>query len=72
MNRGYLLEGRMSDSSAWNIKKQVTDHLAVSYILTGLEEYTSYDVRVAAFNTIGDSPYSDIVNITTRESGECI
>ena len=68
-NRGYLLEARMSELTAWNIKKQVTDQHAVSYVLSGLEEFTTYDVRVAAFNNIGDSPYSEVVNVTTRESG---
>ena len=46
----------------------VSDENANSYVLSDLEEYTRYDVRVAAFNKVGFSPYSPVTSDTTRES----
>ena len=42
---------------------------ANSHTLAGLDEWTSYDVRVAAYNKVGISSYTDQVTDRTRESG---
>ena len=43
---------------------------ANSHIIGKLEEWTLYNVKVAAFNSVGKSDYSPIAKDTTRESGE--
>ena len=48
----------------------VRDENANSYTLTALEEWTRYDVRVAAYNKVGISSYSAIITDRTRESGQ--
>lgn len=47
----------------------VADENANSYVLSGLQEFTQYDVKVAAYNKVGHSPYSPVTSDTTRESG---
>ena len=46
----------------------VSDENANSYVLSDLQEFTKYDVRVAAYNKVGYSPYCPITSDTTRES----
>ncbi len=47
----------------------VSDPAANSYILTGLQEWTRYDVRLAARNAVGLGPFSPTTSDQTRESG---
>lgn len=59
----------MADEAFWDILHLIPDQHANSYILAALQEYIGYSVRVAAYNKIGKSPFSDVINDTTRESG---
>ncbi len=47
---------------------EVEDENANSYTFAGLEEWMSYDVRVASYNKVGNSVYSPIATDRTRES----
>ena len=38
-------------------------------VLTGLEEYVEYSIRVRAYTSVGPGPYSDVVTVTTNEDG---
>ena len=49
--------------------RDVRDQHANSYVMENLEEFMTYSVRMAAYNSIGNSPYSPTVSDTTRESG---
>ena len=44
----------------------VTSTMAV---LTGLEEFVEYSIRVRAYTSVGAGPYSDAVVERTREDG---
>ena len=38
-------------------------------VLTELEEYVEYSIRVRAYTSVGPGPYSDVVTVTTNEDG---
>ena len=38
-------------------------------VLTGLEEFVEYSIRVRAYTSVGAGPYSDAVVERTREDG---
>jgi hypothetical protein len=40
------------------------------FTLSGLEKFAKYSVTVQAFNSRGDGPTSDAVNVQTLEDGE--
>ena len=42
------------------------------FILLGLNEYTTYNVSVAANNSFGIGPYSQPVQVKTQESSKSI
>jgi len=48
---------------------EIADENAVSFRLTGLDEWTEYDVQLAAFNAVGRSNFTEPVVARTRESG---
>ena len=44
-------------------------------VLSGLEEYVEYFIRVRAYTNVGPGPYSDVINETTlqdRKSTHCV
>ena len=41
-------------------------------VLTGLQEYVDYSIRVRAYTGVGPGPYSDVMNVTTNEDGKNI
>jgi protein sidekick len=68
--RGYRIEYTSVDPavmSGWQTVN-VDNENANSFMLIGLEEWTEYQVRVAAFNKVGVSSDSPIVKEATRES----
>ena len=50
-----------------------TESLNVIYsihaVLTGLEEYMKYAIRVSAYTAVGSGPFSQPVVVTTLEDG---
>ena len=47
----------------------IDDENAITFQLTGLDEWTKYDVRLAAFNSVGRSNFTETVIARTSESG---
>ena len=41
----------------------------LNVVLTGLEEYMKYDIRVSAYTAMGSGPFSQAVIVTTLEDG---
>ena len=61
---GYLVE-RKSSSDFEEVMKLSTD--AVSFSDTGLTGSTTYEFRVAAYNEVDTSTYSNVLSVTTLE-----
>ena len=38
-------------------------------VVTGLEEYVEYSIRVRVYTSVGPGPYNDVVTVTTNEDG---
>lgn len=38
--------------------------------ITGLEIWTNYSIKIAAFTVVGDGPWSDLVREDTDEEGK--
>ncbi|ELU15655.1 hypothetical protein CAPTEDRAFT_52109, partial [Capitella teleta] len=68
--RGYRVEYTSVDASLMPSWKAVNvdSENANSFMLAGLEEWTEYQVRVAAFNKVGHSADSPVVKDSTREA----
>ena len=47
----------------------IDDENAISFQLTGLHEWTEYDIQLATFNRVGRSNFTDVIVARTRESG---
>lgn len=66
--RGYLVQYKLKTQDFFRQTTQVPNENANSFTFANLEEWTEYDVRVAAFNSVGDSAYSTIATDRTIES----
>lgn len=64
---GFRLE-RSADGRNWT-EIAVTGSNTTSFTDTGLEESTTYQYRARAYNSNGNSSYSNIGNATTKASG---
>ena len=53
-----------------HLKTDKVNGANMSVVLTGLEEYVIYTVRVRAYTVIGAGPFSSIVNKFTLEDGK--
>ena len=67
--RGYLIQYKSDTEQFFAKTTEVRNENANSYTYIGLEEWTEYNVRVAAFNQVGTSAYSNIATDRTIESG---
>lgn len=67
--RGYVLRYQQRGVIDFNQSLVINDENAVSFQLTGLQEWTAYDIQLAAFNRVGRSNFSETVVARTRESG---
>ncbi len=67
--RGYLIQLKPSSQEYFRTTTEVNNENANSYTFVRLEEWTKYDVRVAAFNSVGNSQYSTVATDRTIESG---
>lgn len=58
---GYLVEWRRNSTGEWNRTRTDSEHSQ----LVGLDPYTVYQIRVAAFNGKGEGNYSDLIPART-------
>ena len=49
----------------------IVDNSTTTTLLTRLEEYVLYSVRVRAYTSVGPGPYSDPLTERTLEDGMC-
>ena len=68
--RGYRIQYKSGAEEDFAKAMEVRNENANSYTFTNLEEWTEYDVRVAAFNQVGTSAYSSVATDRTIESGK--
>jgi titin len=60
----YILQYRISGTGSWTTITGISS-VATNYVITGLANSTTYDIRVAAVNIVGTGAYSNIVTETT-------
>ena len=68
-SRGYILRYQQHGVADSNQSLVINDENAVAFLLMGLQEWTEYDIRLAAFNRVGRSNFTEAVVARTRESG---
>jgi len=51
---------------------EITDVLGTEFVVTGLNPYTTYEMRVIAVNNIGRGLPSRIKDVSTGEASKCI
>ena len=64
---GYELEYRKNDEDFKEVTKKSLRTEDLFYKVTGLNAYTRYGFRVAAFNSAGTGPFTDIVTQFTSK-----
>lgn len=64
--KGVVCQGSLSSSAC------VVSSSSTKTSLTGLLPWTTYNIRMFATNTIGQSNSSHILNVTTDEEGTCM
>ena len=65
---GYKVERKLSSSSTWaQIGTTGADGVNYADTNSGLQPATTYNYRVRAFTTAGNSPYSNTVTVTTPD-----
>lgn len=65
----YYIERRLHESPDWASVEELDDQKR-SYVLTGLQDATEYEVRICAKNKYGQSLFVDVVNSTPALPGE--
>lgn len=72
--RGYKIYYRMKEqatsSSNWSVLVLDNGVNVNSAILTKLQEWMEYEVKMLAYNDIGDGVFSSVTVERTREAGE--
>ena len=69
----YEVEYNQSTFSGATMYSTTTvDSSTLTVVLTGLEEYVEYSIRVRAYTSVGAGPYSDVVIERTQEDGKCL
>ncbi|CAG0892307.1 unnamed protein product [Darwinula stevensoni] len=66
--RGYNITYKQASQDSRVDTISIEDHNTNSYILDGLEEFTSYEIVVSAYNDVGASPPSPVAVSRTREA----
>ena len=64
---GYEVQYRKSGEKFKKVEKSLT-HEDLTYEVTGLDAHTEYQFRVAAVNTAGHGPFTDVITQFTSES----
>lgn len=67
--KGYNITYTKSDSND-TLHSIIEDHTANSHILSNLEEWSVYEIRMTAINEVGTSVASPTATERTREAGE--
>ena len=71
--RGYKIYYKMKDNSTNFTVVDLDNGMNMdSAILSNLEEWMEYEVKMLAYNEVGDSPFSSVTVERTRESGKRI
>lgn len=60
----YTLEYRLHGETAWH-QVAVLDPHVLSYTIGGLASLAGYEVRILASNSVGSSPYAQVISSTT-------
>ena len=68
----YMVNYTPLDTFAGQISSVTVNTTLMNAILTGLEEYVEYNIRVRAYTSVGPGPYSDDVIERTLEAGNNI
>jgi len=66
----YVVEYKRSSASEWTTWGHDASASTLSYTITGLANFTAYDVRVSAVNMFGTSDASDVSSVTTKPVGK--
>ena len=66
---GYMIMWQGKGSSQ-NGVINISNASATNSVITGLRKYTNYTVRVAAYNSVGSGPYTDMKSVLTEPDGE--
>ncbi|XP_064623842.1 protein sidekick-2-like isoform X2 [Lineus longissimus] len=66
--KGYKISYRSKDLNNSYTEVSLENSNGNGYLLTGLQEWTMYEVRLRAYNIIGNGPYSPVKSDRTRES----
>ena len=64
----YEVEYNQSTFDSVSIIQYMTVNSTMA-VLTGLQEYVNYSIRVRAYTSVGPGPYSDDVMQRTEEDG---
>jgi len=65
----YIIQYRRKYSPGTSYD-EITDVLGTEFVVTGLNPYTTYEMRVIAVNNIGRGLPSRITDVPTGETGE--
>ena len=57
------------DSYNGQLEGQSMNVTSLSTVLTGLEEFTEYNISVRAYTIVGPGPYSDNIMVNTFQDG---
>lgn len=68
----YVIEYGLADGSGINVYEEVEDITSVEYTLSDLKAFTTYRLRVSAVNNVGRGQPTDVVNFSTKESGNSL
>ena len=66
--QGYRVLYKDSNGAEKKIK---VDALTKQTSLTGLKKSTVYNIKVLAFNSVGDGPATPSISVTTSEDSKC-
>ncbi|XP_074647497.1 protein sidekick-2-like [Tubulanus polymorphus] len=64
---GYVIKYKHKDANIYK-RIQMEDKNANGFLIAKLEEWTEYEIKVCAYNGVGEGPYSQGVFDRTRES----
>ena len=65
---GYIFQYR-SPSLTSSFTEEAVDQGSTVFMLSNLVPGTTYEIKVAARNSVGTGPFSDIMSATTAELG---
>ncbi|NQU06255.1 MAG: fibronectin type III domain-containing protein [Calditrichaeota bacterium] len=64
-NNGFILERSLQEHEDWDVTDTLEYESLQTYTVEDLSENTTYYFRIAAYNTYGNSAYSNVASATT-------